>query len=153
MKIKKITDGKFEHTWDIEVPEVHEYILSNGCISHNTSGKAVNSVESTEPIADFFYKDEGTITIPTLVPNFRLNNQYYKKNFECDIYFLQEHAAVRQKWLDQAQSINMYIKRPDSLLELTQLHLYGFSLGIKTAYYLKQQKEGADDAYVCESCS
>lgn len=152
MKIKKITEGNVEHTWDIEVPEVHEYILSNGCISHNTSGKAINAIESTEPIADLYYKEEGTQTIPTLVPNFRKNNQYYKKNFECDQYFLVEGAAVRQKWLDQAQSINTYIKKPDSLLEMTNLQLYAFELGTKTAYYLRQMKEGTDD-HICESCS
>jgi ribonucleoside-diphosphate reductase alpha chain len=152
MKINKITEGKFEHTWDIEVPEVHEYVLSNGCISHNTSGKAINAIESTEPIANMYYKEEGTITIPTIVPNFRKNNRFYKKNFECNQYNLIENAAVRQKWLDQAQSINTYIKKPDSLLEMTLLHFYGFSLGLKTYYYLKQMKENEDD-YVCESCS
>jgi len=152
MKIKKITDGLTEHTWDIKVPEVHEYALSNGCISHNTSGKACNATESIEPIADFFYKEEGTQTIPTLVPNFRINNRFYKRSFGCNQFILIENAAVRQKWLDQAQSINTYITKPDSLLELTQLHLYGFKLGVKTSYYLKQEKEGGDN-YICESCS
>ena len=116
-----------------------------------TSGKAINSIESTEPIADFFYKEEGTITVPTVVPNFRKNNQYYKRAFECDQYALLRNAAIRQKWIDQAQSVNVYVSRPDSLLDLTKLHLYGFNLGMKTFYYLKQQKEG--DEYVCESCT
>jgi len=66
MKIISIRSAGIEHTWDIEVDEVHEYQLSNGCISHNTSGKACNAIESTEPISDFFYKEEGTITVPTL---------------------------------------------------------------------------------------
>lgn len=152
MKIKKIIDGGFEHTWDIEVPDVHEYILSNGCISHNTSGKGINAIESTEPIHDFFYKEEGTMSIPTLAPNFRLNNQFYKKAFDCDQYILIEHAAVRQKWIDQSQSVNTYVSRPDSLEELTKLYLYSFILGMKTHYYQKQQKEGADEV-TCESCT
>ena len=116
-----------------------------------TSGKSINSIESIEPIADFFYKEEGTITVPTVVPNFRKNNQFYKRSFECDQYALIRNAAIRQKWLDQAQSVNVYIVRPDSLAEMTDLHIYGFDLGMKTFYYLKQQKE--DDDYVCESCS
>ena len=116
-----------------------------------TSGKAVNAIESTEPVHDFFYKEEGTITIPTVVPNFRKNNRYYKKSFECDQFGLLKCAAVRQKWIDQAQSVNVYMSRPDSLMELTQLHLYGFKYGMKTFYYLRQQKE--DTEYVCESCT
>ena len=118
-----------------------------------TSGKGINAIESTEPIADFFYKEEGTMTIPTLVPNFRLNNSYYKKNFDCNQIKLVQHAAVRQKWIDQGQSVNIYIRRPDSLLEMTLIHLYGFRLGMKTFYYLKQQKDGAEDEEVCSSCT
>lgn len=116
-----------------------------------TSGKAINSIESTEPVHDFFYKEEGTITIPTVVPNFRVNNKYYKRAFECDQFALLKNAAVRQKWIDQAQSINVYISTPDSLKEMTNLHIYGFKLGLKTFYYMKQQKSGED--YVCESCT
>jgi ribonucleoside-diphosphate reductase alpha chain len=116
-----------------------------------TSGKGINAIESTEPIHDFFYKEEGTITIPTVVPNFKLNNQYYKKNFDCDQYALVKNACVRQKWIDQAQAVNVYIKKPDSLLEMSKLHLYGFKHGMKTFYYLKQQKETEEES--CESCT
>jgi ribonucleoside-diphosphate reductase alpha chain len=116
-----------------------------------TSGKAVNSIESTEPVHDFFYKEEGTITVPTVVPNFRKNNAYYKRAFDCDQFALLKNAAVRQKWIDQAQSVNVYIKRPDSLEEMTKLHIYGFHNGMKTFYYLKQMKESED--YTCESCT
>ena len=116
-----------------------------------TSGKAVNAIESTEPVHDFFYKEEGTITVPTVVPNFRKNNQYYKRAFDCDQYALLKNAAVRQKWIDQAQSVNVYIKRPDSLNDMSRLHIYGFHHGMKTFYYLKQMKESEE--YVCESCT
>lgn len=150
MKITNIEES-FSHTWDIEVDEVHEYFLSNGCVSHNTSGKAINSIESTEPVHDFFYKEEGTITIPTVVPNFRVNNRYYKRAFECDQFALLKNAAVRQKWIDQSQSVNVYISTPDSLKEMSDLHIYGFNLGLKTYYYQKQQKSGDD--YACESCT
>lgn len=117
-----------------------------------TSGKAVNAIESTEPVHDFFYKEEGTMTIPTVVPNFRKNNRYYKRSFDCDQIQLLKCAAVRQKWIDQSMSVNVYINKPDSLMEMTKLHLYGFHYGMKTMYYLKQQKDGGD-SYVCESCT
>jgi len=152
MKITKITDNtELKHTWDIEVADVHEYQLSNGCISHNTSGKAINAIESIEPMVDLFYKEEGTITVPTVVPNFRKNNQFYKRAFDCDQSALVNNACVRQKWIDQSQSVNIYISKPDSLLDMTKLHLQGFKYGMKTFYYQKQQKD--TDEYVCESCT
>lgn len=115
-----------------------------------TSGKAINAIESIEPIHDFFYKEEGTMTVPTVVPNFRKNNRFYKKSFDCNQYALINNAAVRQKWLDQTQSVNVYYKRPDSLWDMSKLHIYGFKLGMCTFYYLKQTKD-SDDA--CESCT
>ncbi|MCP4481698.1 MAG: ribonucleoside-diphosphate reductase subunit alpha [bacterium] len=143
--------------WNSLAEKIQKYGIRNAQLMAiaptATSGKAINAIESTEPIADFFYKEEGTITVPTIVPNFKKNNKYYKKSFECDQYALIEQAAIRQKWLDQAQSINMYLKKPDSLMEMTKLHFYGFSLGIKTFYYLKQQKDGADDTVACDSCT
>jgi ribonucleoside-diphosphate reductase alpha chain len=116
-----------------------------------TSGRAINAIESIEPVHDLFYKEEGTMTIPTVVANFRKNNSYYKRSFECDQYALLKNAAVRQKWIDQAQSVNVYIKTPDSLFEMLKLHIYGFYYGMKTFYYCKQQK--SDEEYVCESCT
>lgn len=116
-----------------------------------TSGKAINAIESIEPIPDLFYKEEGTTIIPTVVPNFKKNNRYYKRAFECDQMELMKSAAVRQKWLDQAQSVNVYFSQPDSLLELTKVHLYGFKHGMKTFYYLKQEKAGDEES--CASCT
>jgi len=152
MKITKITDNdELRHTWDIEVDDVHEYQLSNGCVSHNTSGKAINAIESTEPVPNLFYKEEGTITVPTVVPNFKKNNKYYKLAFDCDQMALLKNAAVRQKWIDQAQSVNTYIARPDSLIDMTKLHFYYFDHGGKTMYYLNQKKGSIKE--VCESCT
>lgn len=116
-----------------------------------TSGKAINATESTEPVQHFFYKEDGTGNIPTLVPNFKTNNRYYKKAFDCDQDILLELAAIRQIYIDQAQSINIYVKKPESLLELTKMHFKGFDLGIKTLYYFKQKK--GEDELECESCT
>ncbi|MCK5834316.1 MAG: hypothetical protein KAG98_01120, partial [Lentisphaeria bacterium] len=152
----KLGDHKIDmEKWDKLALRVKTYGIRNAQLMAiaptATSGKSINATESIEPVQDFFYKEEGTITIPTLVPNFRLHNQYYKKSFDCDQMRLVELAAVRQKWLDQAQSVNIYIRHPDSLKELTEIHMYGFYLGMKSFYYLKQQKDQAEE--ICESCS
>jgi len=45
MKIKAIKDLNEEYTYDVEVEEVNEYLLSNGCVSHNTSSLVLNFTE------------------------------------------------------------------------------------------------------------
>ena len=116
-----------------------------------TSGKAINATESIEPISNMLYKEEGTTNVITLVPNFRKHNKYYKRAMECDQRKLVELAAIRQIYLDQGQSVNVYFPRPDSFDEMMRVHLNGFKLGVKTYYYLKSTK--GDDEEICESCT
>ncbi|MGL4948404.1 MAG: ribonucleoside-diphosphate reductase subunit alpha [Mycoplasma sp.] len=116
-----------------------------------TSGKAINATESIEPIQNFFYKEDGKINLPTLVPNIRKNWKYYKIAPDCDQYMLIKAAAIRQMYLDQAQSINVYFKKVTSLQEFSLFHIWAFSLGIKTFYYCKTLKEELEE--ICESCS
>lgn len=116
-----------------------------------TSGKAINATESIEPIQDFIYKEDGKANVVTLAPNISQNSIYYKRAIDCDQYQLIRLAAIRQCYIDQSQSINMYFKKVKSLTDFTLLHLYGFKLGIKTYYYCKTEKEEID--YVCESCT
>lgn len=118
----------------------------------SSSAKAINATESTEPVMGLMYKEEGTQNTITLAPNIKQNMQYYKPAFDCDQDALILNAAVRQKYLDQAQSITLYLgqKHVSSLKELTRLHTKMFNLGCKTAYYVKTNKDLEDE---CENCA
>lgn len=116
-----------------------------------TSGKCINATEAAEPIQDFIYKEDGKSNVITLAPDIQKNNQYYKTAFDCDQYELLKLAAIRQCYIDQAQSINIYFKKVTSLTEFTLYHMFGFELGLKTFYYCKTHKEVNQD--ICESCS
>lgn len=149
---------KFKHNskkWEDLADRIQKFGIRNAQLfaiaPTATSAKAINATESIEPVHEYLYKEEGTQNLPTIAANFRKNAKFYKKAFETDQIMLIKAAAVRQKWIDQSQSVNVYIKKPDSLMELTNLHFIGFKLGMKTFYYLKQLK--ADSEEVCESCT
>lgn len=151
-KILSIEDPEgLKPTWDIEVQDTHSYLLGNGAVSHNTSGKVIGATESIEPIHDIFSYQDGTITLPTLAPNLRQNRQFYTKAFDTKPRMLIELAAIRQKFIDQSQSINLYYKNPESAKELINDIFYAEELGIKTLYYMKTPKSNYSDA--CEGCS
>ena len=116
-----------------------------------TSGKAINATESIEPIQHFFYKEDGKINLPTLVPNIKNNSKFYKTAIDCNQYQLLKLAAIRQCYIDQSQSINSYFKKITSLTDFTLYHFFGFQLGIKTFYYCKTEKDVIDE--ICESCT
>lgn len=56
--------------------------------------------------------------------------------FEIEPRWLVEAAARRQKWLDQAQSLNLYLPRPSGR-ELDALYRDAWRKGLKTTYYLR----------------
>lgn len=62
--------------------------------------------------------------------------QRYATAFEIDPMWLVEAASRRQKWLDQAQSLNLYMAEPSGK-KLDQLYRHAWLRGLKTTYYLR----------------
>ncbi len=60
----------------------------------------------------------------------------YATAFEIDPVWLIEAAARRQKWIDQAQSLNLYLALPSGK-KLDELYRLAWQRGLKTTYYLR----------------
>ncbi|MDR1424591.1 MAG: ribonucleoside-diphosphate reductase subunit alpha [Azoarcus sp.] len=56
--------------------------------------------------------------------------------FEIDPKWLVEAASRRQKWIDQAQSLNLYLATPSGK-KLDELYKLAWEKGLKTTYYLR----------------
>ncbi|MGE0557860.1 MAG: ribonucleoside-diphosphate reductase subunit alpha [Burkholderiales bacterium] len=84
-------------------------------------------------IADLKYFDGSLAKIDRVPPDVR---SLYATAFEVDASWLVECAARRQKWVDQSQSLNIYMagasgKKLDDTYKLAWLR------GLKTTYYLR----------------
>jgi ribonucleoside-diphosphate reductase alpha chain len=84
-------------------------------------------------IADLKYFDGSLAKIDRMPPEIRT---LYATAFEMDPSWLVECAARRQKWIDQSQSLNIYMggasgKKLDEIYKLAWLR------GLKTTYYLR----------------
>ncbi|NTV11132.1 MAG: ribonucleoside-diphosphate reductase subunit alpha, partial [Zoogloea sp.] len=60
----------------------------------------------------------------------------YATAFEIDPAWLVEAAARRQKWIDQAQSLNLYLAVPSGR-KLDETYKLAWLRGLKTTYYLR----------------
>ena len=118
-----------------------------------TSGKSVSATESIEPIVDLFFVEEGIQTLPSLVPNIKKNRQYYERCWTIPAKTIIELAAIRQRYIDQSQSLNLYYIKPESAKELWDDIQYAMDLGLKTLYYMKTPKSNFELEEVCESCT
>lgn len=69
--------------------------------------------------------------------------QKYVTSFEIEPEYLIEAASRRQKWIDQAQSLNIYIDKPSGK-KIDQIYRFAWIQGLKTTYYGRSL--GASDA-------
>ncbi len=60
----------------------------------------------------------------------------YQTAFELDARWLVEAASRRQKWIDQGQSLNLYMSEPNGQ-KLDALYKLAWIRGLKTTYYLR----------------
>ncbi len=60
----------------------------------------------------------------------------YSTAFEIDSRWLVEAASRRQKWIDQGQSLNLYMAEPSGK-KLDNLYKLAWARGLKTTYYLR----------------
>ena len=63
----------------------------------------------------------------------------YKTSFEIDQRWLLELAADRTPYIDQAQSLNLFIPADVDKWDLMMLHFRAWELGIKSLYYLRSK--------------
>jgi ribonucleoside-diphosphate reductase alpha chain len=69
----------------------------------------------------------------------------FKTSMEIDQRWVIEHAADRQQYIDQAQSLNVFF-RPDSNIKyIHAIHFMAWKKGLKTMYYLRSEKIGKAD--------
>ena len=63
----------------------------------------------------------------------------YKTSFEIDQRWLLEFAADRTPYIDQAQSLNLFIPADVDKWDLMMLHYQAWEKGIKSLYYLRSK--------------
>jgi ribonucleoside-diphosphate reductase alpha chain len=71
--------------------------------------------------------------------------EVFKTSMEIDQRWVVEHAADRQNYIDQAQSLNLFF-RPDSHIKyIHAIHFMAWKKGVKTLYYCRSEKIGKAD--------
>ncbi len=57
---------------------------------------------------------------------------------------------MRQRHIDQAQSVNLYITNEYTLRQVLELYVLAWECGVKTVYYVRSKSLEVEE---CESCS
>ena len=84
-------------------------------------------------VNDLKYYDGSVLKIDRIPDEIK---SLFSTAFEMDSRWLIEAASRRQKWIDQAQSLNLYMAEPSGK-KLDQLYKLAWVRGLKTTYYLR----------------
>ena len=69
----------------------------------------------------------------------------FKTSMEIDQRWLVSHAADRQEYIDQAQSLNLFFRPDVNIKYLHAVHFQAWKQGLKTLYYCRSEKIGKAD--------
>jgi ribonucleoside-diphosphate reductase alpha chain len=93
-------------------------------------------------LADLKYFDGSVQAIERIPTELK---QLYKTSFEIAPTWILQCAAVRQKWIDQAQSTNLWLAEPDAR-SASFMYREAWERGLKTTYYLRTLNKSAIDS-------
>jgi ribonucleoside-diphosphate reductase alpha chain len=69
----------------------------------------------------------------------------FKTSMEIDQRWLVQHAADRQTYIDQAQSLNLFFRPDANIKYIHAVHFQAWKSGLKTLYYCRSEKIGKAD--------
>jgi ribonucleoside-diphosphate reductase alpha chain len=69
----------------------------------------------------------------------------FKTAMEIDQRWIIEHASIRQEFIDQAQSVNLFFRPDTDVKYLHACHFMAWKKGLKTLYYCRSEKIGKAD--------
>ena len=73
------------------------------------------------------------------------DKEVYKTAMEIDQRWVIEHAADRQRFIDQAQSLNIFFRPDANILYIHAVHFLAWKKQLKTMYYCRSEKLGKAD--------
>ena len=73
----------------------------------------------------------------------------YKEAHKIDQNWVVKAAGRRQKWIDQAQSLNLFVTSSAKAIELLAYYVNAWKAGCKSVYYMRSKAVEVEE---CESC-
>ncbi|NCG08084.1 MAG: ribonucleoside-diphosphate reductase subunit alpha [Verrucomicrobia bacterium] len=107
-----------------------DFIVLNGPLVRDLKARGLWNAEMLDQLKYFDGELESLEGIPDDL------REKYKTAFTIEYQYFIDAAARRQKWIDQAQSVNLFLAEPD-IKTLSHMYREAWHKGLKTTYYLR----------------
>ncbi|MCD4757131.1 MAG: ribonucleoside-diphosphate reductase subunit alpha [Arcobacteraceae bacterium] len=152
------------YDWDALREKVKKQGMRNGylmAIAPTSSiSILVGTTQAIEPVYKRKWFEENLSgQIPVVVPNLSPDTwNFYTPAYEVEQKDIIKAAAIRQKWIDQGQSTNIFMSLDKASGKyLHEIYTLAWQLGLKSTYYLRSQSpesvaDVADRSQECVGC-
>ncbi len=140
--------------------ELEDQVRENGM--RNAYLMAIAPTSSTSIIAGttagvdpimhkYFLEEKKQGLLPRVAPELSEDSFWYYKNAHLiDQLWSIKACGIRQRHIDQSQSMNLYITNEYTFRKVLNLYIKAYEEGIKTVYYIRSKSLEVEE---CESCS
>lgn len=142
--------------WTALKKQVAKHGLRNGWLLAVAPTSSTSIISGTtagiDPLMNRYYLEEKKNGLmPRVAPGLDNDTYWYYKNAHLiDQTWSVRAAGIRQRHIDQAQSMNLYITNEYTFRQILGLYILSFEQGVKTVYYIRSKSLEVED---CESCS
>jgi len=99
----------------------------------------------------FFLEEKKGSMLPRVAPELSDETYWmYKSAYLINQKWSVRASGIRQRHIDQAQSMNLYITNDFTMRQILDLYLLAWKEGVKTIYYVRSKSLEVEE---CESCS
>ena len=143
-------------TWQILQKDIQQYGLRNGYLLAIAPTSSTSIIAGTSAAVDpimkkYFMEEKKGSMIIRVAPDLDAKTFWlYKNAHHIDQSWVVKAAGIRQRHIDQAQSVNLYMTNEFTFRKLLDLYLQAWQYGVKTIYYVRSQSLEVEE---CESCS
>lgn len=148
--------GYNDEKWTELKKRVHEDGMRNSYLLAIAPTSSTSIISGTTAGVDpvmkkFFYEEKKGSMLPRVAPELSMDTWwYYKSAYDIDQSWSIRAEAIRQRHIDQAQSMNLYITNDYSMRQILDLYILAWEKRVKTIYYIRSKSLEVEE---CESCS
>ena len=148
--------GYQNESWQKIGQDVHTYGMRNAYLLAVAPTSSTSIIAGTsagvDPIMNkYFLEEKKGSMIARVAPD--LNPQtfwLYKNAHQIQQEWIVKAAGIRQRHIDQAQSVNLYITNEFTLRTVLNLYIQAWENGVKTLYYVRSKALEVEE---CKSCA
>jgi len=143
----------YSHDWTALKEKVKADGMRNGYLMAVAPTSSISILTGTTQAIEPVYKrkwfeENLSGLIPVVAPNLSPETwQYYTPAYDLNQNVLIKAGAIRQKWIDQGQSLNIFITLDKASGKyLNEIYMNAWKFGLKSTYYLRSQSpESSND--------